>query len=85
MNLLRAEGLTKSYGKHSRETRSSFEVNDGRLWDYLAKNPGQTRAPPFSRYQRYPADNGRVIFRMRILPTSPSTSGHGKGMGYLYV
>ncbi|HEY4482326.1 MAG TPA: ATP-binding cassette domain-containing protein, partial [Candidatus Brocadiaceae bacterium] len=38
MNLLRAEGLTKSYGKRTVVKQVSFEVNDGEIVGLLGQN-----------------------------------------------
>ena len=38
MNLLRAEGLTKSFGKRTVVKQVSFEVNDGEIVGLLGQN-----------------------------------------------
>ena len=63
MNLLRAEGLTKSYGNRTVVNQVSFEVNDGEIVGLLGQN-GAGKSTSFSMIIGIiRPDSGRIIFQ----------------------
>ena len=83
MNLLRAEGLTKSYGKRTVVNHVSFEVNDGEIVGILGQN-GAGKSTSFSMIiGAVRPDSGRVIFQNEDITDLPIYMRARKGMGYL--
>jgi len=83
MNLLRAEGLTKSYGKRTVVNQISFEVNDGEIVGLLGQN-GAGKSTSFNMIiGAIRPDSGRVIFQNEDITTLPIYQRARKGMGYL--
>lgn len=83
MNLLRAEGLTKSYGKRVVVNQVSFEINDGEIVGLLGQN-GAGKSTSFNMIiGTIQPDSGRVIFRNEDITDSPIYLRARKGMGYL--
>src|SRR3972149_5332930 len=63
MNLLRAEGLTKSFGKRTVVNNVSFEVNDGEIVGLLGQN-GAGKSTSFNMIIGViKPDNGKIIFQ----------------------
>ena len=81
MNLLRAEGLTKSYGNRTVVNQVSFEVNDGEIVGLLGQN-GAGKSTSFSIGIIRP-DSGRIIFQNEDITGLPIYLRARKGMGYL--
>jgi len=83
MNLLRAEGLTKSYGKRTVVKQVSFEVNDGEIVGLLGQN-GAGKSTSFNMIiGAIRPDSGRVIFQNEDITNLPIYLRARKGMGYL--
>ncbi len=83
MNLLRAEGLTKSFGKRTVVNNVSFEVNDGEIVGLLGQN-GAGKSTSFNMIIGViKPDNGRIIFQNEDITTMPIYMRARKGMGYL--
>lgn len=83
MNLLRAEGLTKSYGKRTVVNHVSFEVNDGEIVGILGQN-GAGKSTSFNMIIGVVRpDSGRVIFQNEDITDYPIYQRARKGMGYL--
>ena len=83
MNLLRAEGLTKSYGKRTVVKQVSFEVNDGEIVGLLGQN-GAGKSTSFNMIiGAIRPDSGRVIFQNEDITDLPIYQRARKGMGYL--
>ncbi|MFO0795131.1 MAG: LPS export ABC transporter ATP-binding protein [Candidatus Brocadiaceae bacterium] len=83
MNLLRAEGLTKSYGKRTVVNQISFEVNDGEIVGILGQN-GAGKSTSFNMIiGAIRPDSGRVIFQNEDITDLPIYLRARKGMGYL--
>ncbi|MBI5307867.1 MAG: ATP-binding cassette domain-containing protein, partial [Planctomycetes bacterium] len=63
MNLLRAEGLTKTYARRTVVKQISFEVNDGEIVGILGQN-GAGKSTSFNMIIGVVRpDSGRVIFQ----------------------
>ncbi len=83
MNLLRAEGLTKSYGKRTVVKHVSFEINDGEIVGLLGQN-GAGKSTSFNMIIGViRPDSGRVIFQNEDVTDLPIYLRARKGMGYL--
>ncbi|MCF6157397.1 MAG: LPS export ABC transporter ATP-binding protein [wastewater metagenome] len=83
MNLLRAEGLTKSYGKRIVVNQISFEINDGEIVGLLGQN-GAGKSTSFSMIIGIVRpDSGQVIFQNEDITDLPIYLRARKGMGYL--
>jgi lipopolysaccharide export system ATP-binding protein len=83
MNLLKAEGLTKSYGKRTVVNQVSFEVNDGEIVGLLGQN-GAGKSTSFNMIiGAIQPDSGRVIFQNEDITQLPIYMRARKGMGYL--
>ena len=83
MNLLRAEGLTKSYGKRTVVKHVTFEVNDGEIVGLLGQN-GAGKSTSFNMIiGAIRPDSGRVIFQNEDITELPIYLRARKGMGYL--
>ena len=85
MNLLRAEGLTKSFGKRTVVKQVSFEVNDGEIVGLLGQN-GAGKSTSFNMIiGAIRPDSGRVIFQNEDITDLPIylRARKGMGMGYL--
>ncbi len=83
MNLLRAEGLTKSYGKRVVVNHVSFEVNDGEIVGILGQN-GAGKSTSFNMIIGVVRpDSGQVIFQNEDITNLPIYLRARKGMGYL--
>jgi len=83
MNLLRAEGLTKSYGKRTVVKQVTFEVNDGEIVGLLGQN-GAGKSTSFNMIiGAIRPDSGRVIFQNEDITNLPIYLRARKGMGYL--
>ncbi|MDR4509031.1 MAG: LPS export ABC transporter ATP-binding protein [Candidatus Brocadiaceae bacterium] len=83
MNLLRAEGLTKSFNKRKVVDNVSFEVNDGEIVGLLGQN-GAGKSTSFGIIVGVmQPDSGRVIFQNEDITGLPIYLRARKGMGYL--
>ncbi len=83
MNLLRAEELTKSYGKRTVVKHVSFEVNDGEIVGLLGQN-GAGKSTSFNMIiGAIRPDSGRVVFQNEDITELPIYLRARKGMGYL--
>ncbi len=83
MNLLRAEGLTKSYGKRTVVNQVSFEVNDGEIVGLLGQN-GAGKSTSFNMIIGViRPDSGRIVFQSEDITNLPIYLRARKGMGYL--
>lgn len=83
MNLLKAEKLTKAYGKRTVVNQVSFEVNDGEIVGLLGQN-GAGKSTSFSMIiGAIRPDSGRVIFQNEDITELPIYLRARKGMGYL--
>src|SRR3989337_3184512 len=83
MNLLRAEGLTKSFGKRTVVNNVSFEVNDGEIVGLLGQN-GAGKSTSFNMIIGViKPDNGKIIFQNEDITNMPIYMRARKGMGYL--
>ncbi|MGQ3685129.1 MAG: LPS export ABC transporter ATP-binding protein [Candidatus Loosdrechtia sp.] len=83
MNLLKAEGLTKSFGKRTVVNQVSFEVSDGEIVGLLGQN-GAGKSTSFSMViGTVRPDRGRVIFQNEDITNIPIYLRARKGMGYL--
>lgn len=83
MNLLRAEGLIKSYGKRTVVNQISFEINDGEIVGLLGQN-GAGKSTSFNMIiGTVRPDSGRVIFQNEDITDLPIYLRARKGMGYL--
>ena len=83
MNLLRVEGLTKSYARRTVVKQISFEVNDGEIVGLLGQN-GAGKSTSFNMVIGVVRpDSGRVIFQNEDITHIPIYQRARKGMGYL--
>ncbi|MCF6150145.1 MAG: LPS export ABC transporter ATP-binding protein [Candidatus Kuenenia sp.] len=83
MNLLRAEGLTKSFGKRTVVNQVSFEINRGEIVGLLGQN-GAGKSTSFNMVIGIiRPDSGRVIFQNEDVTHTPIYLRARKGMGYL--
>lgn len=83
MNLLRAEGLTKTYARRTVVKQISFEVNDGEIVGILGQN-GAGKSTSFNMIIGVVRpDSGRVIFQNEDITHLPIYQRARKGMGYL--
>ncbi|WP_347273330.1 LPS export ABC transporter ATP-binding protein [Candidatus Kuenenia sp.] len=83
MNLLRTEGLTKSFGKRTVVNNVSFEINRGEIVGLLGQN-GAGKSTSFNMVIGIiRPDSGRVIFQDEDVTHMPIYLRARKGMGYL--
>jgi len=83
MNLLKAIGLTKSFGKRTVVNQVSFEMHDGEIVGLLGQN-GAGKSTSFNMViGTIRPDSGKVIFQNEDVTNMPIYMRARKGMGYL--